>query len=257
MLRKLINLWGWFMAALALGVFWVGTSATEPIRTIAFNVGAVLLTIALISWPYEWHLKDAVRDELLRLVGIERSISAAGLAQIADESKIDWQSLLEAATVVRALLTDPLTWIEREWRHVLTAAGRRAVRVTVYLPSPDGPHLEKLARRVHLRPPHFGERVRASLERLESTWKEAAGAGRIRNNSSLKVAYYPEAADYTLIGVDSAAVVVVRGPIDSAPSDRNFAMVYKGDSGLPMQLFERQFGRLEDLPAAYANEVRE
>lgn len=223
---------------------------------VTSSVSSVVLSIALVSLVYEWLLRKTVTTQLLALVGIEKSLSAAGLQHLTDERELNWSELLTGGARFHILLIDPTVWVGREWRRVLDEARERAVRVTILLPNPDGSVLEKISERLHFSKEDFTGRLLSSQRTIEETWKQQALSEQTVLGSELKIIYYDNFPCYELIRCNDRRIIILGAAVRGREGQSGMAIVFAGPkASYPSHLFDDEIGSLQEDAAAYHNRV--
>jgi hypothetical protein len=241
------------LIALIAAAAWLTSVAQTAVTSVASSV----LTVGLITLVYDGYLRRSFTTELLRLVGLQSNLAAAGVEEIVQEPDLRWNELLAHSTRYRILLLDPTTWIDREWPHVIASGRSRKIDVEVYLADPDGASLERLAENVSLLLGELQQRLTTAQRVLEDSWTTAARSDPpIQSGCKLTVRLYDRIPGFMMALADDHAVVITGGALGRHPGENALALRFeRANSQLSDHWFEEQVARLEALAPSYVNAV--
>lgn len=104
----------WFLSAICFGLggifFWLFGGL--DFAGIGQSFGATLISIGAIVVIYELIMRRQLQEELLKLVGVERSVWEHKLVSVGKSSTVDWRVFLHSKSDIRLVLLHPSQWIE-------------------------------------------------------------------------------------------------------------------------------------------------
>jgi len=229
----------------------------DPLDTVAVNFAAVFLSIGAVTLVYDIFLRGQFASDLLDLVQLKHSLAEAGLEDISTETAVPWHEILDVATRFRFLLVDPSAWIERDWNVVLGAGRKREIHVHVYLPDPDGPLFDSLARHVGLDMATYKSTIDRAVQQVELSWKNARDtAPHLIQGSSVDVVLIRDFPAYSLAILDERAVLLLGGSLGRNPGEAAVALRFRmRQKEFPWTWLTDQVRVIEDrnYPAIYSN----
>ena len=240
------------LAALSVAA---GMSSGVPTATIT-SVASTTLTLGLAGLVYELLLRESVTAETIDLIGLDQAIQTSGLKELKSGSSQDWKELIRATDAVTILLINPITWVQREWYHVLDSARTSATAVSIYMPNPNGPSSKIIAARLGHTEDSFGSQVTSSRQLLEDGWKAAKlETPPLQKGSKLQLYYYDAVPGYEIVVMDEVVAIVIPACLEKEAADDSLALVFQRKPGVfPARWFLKQIERL-DLPSEFVNEV--
>ncbi len=114
-------------------------------QSIFYNLASSVLSIALISFVYEFRLRRTVETELLRLVGIEKSLAAHNLVAAGRAASVPWDHILVGASRFRILMAEPGSWVRTNWDTMTSGVTERPLTIELFFPKHDGRRLPLIA----------------------------------------------------------------------------------------------------------------
>ncbi len=226
--------------------------------SVAYSVSSAVLSIGLISFLYEFRLRQAVEDELLRLVGIQGSLSTNQIVAAGDSGGIDWGSIIDPAAQFHVLLAQPGVWVQSNWSRVVRVGRDRKIAVDLFLPNPDGPCLSALAAYLGLPDQELKLDITRAKSVAEDGWKIAHDNRQLREGSRLKIAFFDNIPAHSVVQADRRCVLFFASATGRQPAETGFSMRFEGPENIyPISWIAEEFGRLEKGPAEYENTVRE
>jgi hypothetical protein len=156
----------------------VGVVVGEVLGTVIASLGAILITVAVLSVLYDAFLKDVLLGEVYTAIGIQKNIQAIDLRTVVEKNQLDLAEVLAGATEITVIPLDPESWSQSDWRHLIDCAISRATRIAVYLPNHDSPHIDALATRLGA----DRDELASHIADLPMSWDEA-GTKRDRQSS--------------------------------------------------------------------------
>jgi hypothetical protein len=162
-------------------------------------------------------------NELLELVGLEKVLHDAGIRSIANESDIDWRAVFEAGSRMAIVLTKPLSWVDREWGHVLAAAQNRKAAVEVFVPDPGAEGFGVLADQVGVTKEELASDIEQAEAAIGDQWRAHDDRRLLARGSTLEVYRYPATVAMSVVACDDRAWVIVpalvrRGIAEESPT---------------------------------------
>jgi hypothetical protein len=235
-----------------IGLIFVAKMSQGVPTTALVNILSVFLSLGIVGIVYDIFLRGSVLNETLDIVGIEESVTKVGLRNIQQGSPPDWKALSFSAQRIAILLTNPLTWVQSEWTHILEAATIRSVDVSVYIPRADGEHVEPLASRLGFKGPEFVAQLMSSKDFLERTWNAAKNSDSLKRDSIFSLKTYEGVAGYEIALFDDQAIIIVSDPLDRDFPVHSLVLEFAGMAGRP--LYDWLHGQLTKLDAGPTTE---
>ena len=193
---------GLLVVVISIILFWL-LEVLNPPLSVKTSIGGVIgiaLTGILASLITQIYLRATMTDELLALMGVERTLREAGLEGVTDSRHVDWDAFLDGTDELTCLLGDPDSWISREWDLVKELAQRRRLKVLVYAGKPDTVPVEDTALTDALEPsgPHT---------KLQTDWVDLVQTDRLAQGSILTVRLIPDLPRYSMFLAGQQAMV--------------------------------------------------
>jgi len=237
-----------FVLAGVIVLFVVAPHVRQSSRPTVFELGAVILSIGLISSAYEFYLRRAFTEELLDAVGLAHELKRVGIQQICTDAELDWTNLLENGTAYGLLLLEPTAWVAQEWPRVMAASRRRQTQIRIYLPDPGGDGMPALAARLALQPEALSQRIADAEQEFENAWKNARDSKRQPvKGSSLEIRYFPGVPAFSMTVIDDAIVFLVGPAVEREPADP--ILVFRFERQEATSIHEWASGQLSRLDA--------
>jgi hypothetical protein len=220
--------------------------------TALVNIFSVLLSLGIVGIVYDIFLRGSVLNETLEIVGIEESVANVGLHKIQQGSPPDWKLLCSGAQRISILLTNPLTWVESEWTHVLQTASIRALNVAVYIPRADGDDVESLASRLGFARSDFVSQLKSAKDFLETSWSTASKKGSLKKGSKFSLKTYQGVAGYEIGLFDDQAIMMISNSLDREFPAHSLVLEFAGMPARP--LHDWLHGQLDKLDSGPTTE---
>lgn len=192
-----------------LALLIAGALPPEPWGQLISGVASTTLTIGAVTVVYDVLFRAQFAAELLEVVGLEKALHDAGIRSISNEADIAWQAVFARVSTVDVVLTKPLSWVEREWQHVVAAAQTQKTRVTVYVPEPTAASFHILADQVALTSAELEAEVDAAQRAMVERWNDAETSNFLVKGSSLEVYRYPAMVAMSLVVCDDRSWLIV------------------------------------------------
>lgn len=206
------------------------------LRVFLLSVASAGFSIGGIGLLYETYLRRTQTQDVLALVRIEQSLSAAGIVGIERKPKIPWSAVFQSARGVVMIPADPIAWLNDEWVHVVDSDLGRGATVDLYLPRPDGPNAGELARRIGRDPATIHTQLTELLAQVEREWG-AYVAGRPNPKPALQIFTYDGVPGIGITRADRHCVLVVPGIFETNPAQNTFALLFRADDDSLMQMW--------------------
>lgn len=239
-----------------LGYWWGGSVNDARYQALVYSISSALLSIGVVGLAYELFLRRSVSEELLRLVGVERSVVQHSLTQIGRAGDLDWPSILEPATSIWILVADPGPWIRQHWQNLVRGGADRPIELELIMPDPSGSWIDGIASSRGLSSAELTTSIRQALRIVEENWKSATERGELHHGSSVSVRLVDRYPTSTVVWAGSALVVVSFRSTHHPTADGGLALVYTGRTPTyPMSSYIAELKELATAPAAWANTV--
>lgn len=244
----LVAMIGFLVAATLLNGVW---------RSLVYSFSSTVLPIGLISFLYEFRLRRTVETELLRLVGIERSLSSHHISSATDASRIDWGTILNEASHFRILLAEPGSWLQANWNLIVEGADERSIQVEFFFPNPEGAWFSQVADFYQVTTAYLAEDIERATRIVEDQWNIADEASALSRGSVLQVRYIDGFPSCSVIRADNTVVLTLFSSTSRPTTDSGFAVCFKGPkSAYPINRYEEELNRLSaDTPLQFEKEV--
>lgn len=190
----------------------VGDDLADPETIWSDLSGALastLLTAGIVSLLYEWQIREAVVDDIYRLVGLDAGIRQARLEKL-QIKRPDVLSFLSDTPRHLHIVVDVEKWHSEEWPLILHRCERVPMDLTIVLPAQDSP---SAAKRVGIEPKEHTERIRRVENSIESEWRSKATNGRLRPGSSVMVYDVLDCPPYEVRQTESYMWILLQPPI--------------------------------------------
>jgi hypothetical protein len=208
--------------------------------TLIAALGAIIITVALLSVLYDAYLKDVLLGEIYDAMGVAEYVRTLDFQQIARNDQLDVEALVRDTSHITALPLDPLTWMNTQWRILMDRAATSAVDIAVLLPSHDSPHIDVLAERFEVDSETLVKQIADLPDRLGRSWD---GKGQALAGSSFRVTLYDTVPTAGLLVTDQSMTIEVPPALSNAAGDRSaVALVFgrKGTSSLITTIVDDQ-----------------
>lgn len=169
----------WGIASAALGVVFLILSAVLTptwLAAVLATFGGSLFTIAVVSFFYDAIGRQALLDDLQKIVDSNMSVVKSGLQWIGESGEVELDKAVADAERVTFLPFDPISWERNVLSDVVRIARRRALQVTVILPEASEPILSMLAARLSRPADELQQELDGAITRLGDTWDAARPA---------------------------------------------------------------------------------
>jgi hypothetical protein len=210
----------------------IGVVVGEVLGTVVASLGAILITVAVLTVVYDAFLKDVLLGEIYTAIGVQKNIQALDLRMVVEKNQLDLTQALAGATEITAIPLDPETWSQSDWRHLLDSAAAKAIRIAVYLPNHDSPHIDGLAARLGKDRDELAAHIADLPDELAQSWDEKGLAIR---GSRLNVYLYGTVPLVGLLVTDQTITLEVPPALSHTPTDRRtVALVFGRQGWLPL-----------------------
>lgn len=241
-----------------LGFFVVEIWLADPWQSVLTAILSVSLSIGLIGLIWELTIRKSVSRELLRLVGIQRSVSKHHLRRLGDASRIDWPSVLEPASRIRVLMGNPRDWVQAHWGSILKGGRDHPLNIELVFPDPEGDCIEQVADFCDLEVHQLRESIDRVKRIVEDEWKQAVEAGRVIMGSHIAVRFGNIFPTYSIVRADASMIVTIFPSTVHPPADNGFYFQFFGQtSDYPINWFDKELRKLAEHIPAYENDVEE
>jgi len=231
-------------------------SVTTPALKSALSATTeTLLSIGALSLIYDLGLRRELHTELLKLVGIQRSISSNHVSGASRNADAPWPDLLTRKADYRCILVDPLLWTETNWQLIADSARQRKVHVSLVVPDPTAPYLNRFADFLGVSEQQASSSIQQAIELVESRWKDLSEQKRIITGSTIEVRHAVEMPSYSIVIADQSAIMSHFSVAGKRGSDLGFSVIFDGPlDSFPMNWLARQV-ETNSGAIAYSNEV--
>lgn len=243
--------------AAGLGFLIAATLLAGVWQTLMYSISSTVLSIGLISFLYELWLRRTVEAELLRLVGIERSLASHHLLSARDASRIDWNTMLVEASNFRILLAEPGGWVNTNWSSIVEGGRDRPIHVELFFPDPEGERFSHVADFYDVSEVYLAEDIERASRIAEDQWKIASGIGALSPGSKLQVRRINAFPSCSVVRADNKVTITYFSSTSRPSTDSGFALTFGGSSSAyPIKGYDEELDRLSSgNPSYYENEV--
>ena len=227
---------------------------TSPVTVAVAQIASTVLAIGLITVLYDAVLRQSFTQELLQLVRVASALRSAGVQDVNDELRLDWQSILDGGSSFHIVLIEPTAWLERGWHHILEAARSRKVTVDICVPRADGASGPAIAQQLKMSLDEYYARVKGAVESISDSWTHADPA--LYKGSSVNVYSFDGLPSHSLIVADERVVLLTHACFGKVPLEGALAISFDGQPrSYPTNWFISQAKQLADLDPIYSNRV--
>ncbi|WP_189453116.1 hypothetical protein [Cognatilysobacter bugurensis] len=203
---------GALIVAISIAGLWLATERSGTGQAVIASISSALLSIGSLSLVYELAMRQQIHDELVELVGVERSAARARLRQIGASEQFQWLEALQNAQNIRVVLSNPEPWISNVISPIVDAAVRRKINVHILVPSSSGAMTESVASLHGVPDADFRASIDRAAGRAEATWRNR---NNIASGSSIRIAAFDSVCVSTLALLDKVAVIISYKPCGS------------------------------------------
>lgn len=201
------GLWGWAYAAL-------------------MNVAAVLFGLAVVSFAWEFFVRQAHGEDLRHHLRLGASVAQSGLQEVGSRSRVNWPELLATANTI-TVLTDGPEWLEKNMHALRDLARTRALTVVVAVPKTTGGFLSRRAALRGVAVDRLSDPIRYSAERAARLWRDAISTGGLRGGSRLSIVEHDWDLGYEVVAIDEVTIVTLAAPGDVEDIEDRLIFEYK------------------------------
>jgi hypothetical protein len=242
---------------ISIAGFVLGGFVPSAWQTIVYSISSTLLAIGLISFIYEIAMRRAIGRELLRLVGIERSIASTGLRRTVEASNIDWQAIIGNSHVFEIILIDPTNWVQSHWAKVMAAGKDHRIVVDIFLPNTEGETFPRIATYLGVSPEEFKISVNRAKTVIEESWKMADSTQALQIGSKISIRQFDGFPTYSIIKVDQLTVIILCSCTKRSLAENGFSLIFEGEKNdYPTNWFSLEIDSLKNNASVYENETR-
>jgi hypothetical protein len=217
-----------------------------------------MVSIGALALLYEISLRRSVYREMMKLVGVQRSVINGQLAALGKSRDIAWTKILSDRSLYRVMLADPTSWIEQNFHLMLESGSRRAIEAEVYLPDPTQPYFGDLAVSLGRDPGAFKTSVEDAANNLARLWNTESATGRLKGKSKITIRWILSRPLHSLVLADQRTVLLLTGATGRDGAESDFAYVYAGDRDqYPSKWFSEQVDRQRNANINFVNEVEQ
>jgi hypothetical protein len=161
---------------------------------------------------------------------------------------LDWPALLDSAAKVTVLTHSP-EWLDRNLYTLRDIAVRRAIEVTIALPSKSGSFVAQIASQKGSTVTRIWEGLQDGIDRAATLWREAkSGNPGLHAGSRLSIVEHDYVLGYEVVTIDQTTIVTMAAPGDSAEIRERVAFVYEQERDeYPTNLFTAHIVALDTM----------
>ena len=248
---------GLLLTLLAIIGLWVGGEIEqERWRGLILSISSALLSIGVVGVMYDLLLRRTVSAELLRLVGIEKSIVSHQLEWVGGAGSLDWAEILGPASKVQVLMANPGSWVQQHIASLMRGARERAIAIELIFPDPDGDWLEKIASFENLSSQELRDSITRALTIVESHWSIASDRNELSPGCEVAVRYVDRFPTYNLVRADEVLALMLFQSTSHPLGDNGFAIRFRGAAArYPIDWYHRHLEELMKAPPQFTNRV--
>jgi hypothetical protein len=217
--------------ASVVSIFIVESNWTDPAKSIANNVLAAVLSVALVSLIADVYFKTRFAQGFAELVGLRDDVWGAGLQRLELRGRADWVWVLQDARRISLVLVDPQPWASENWRYLQGQAELRQVEIGIGFVAPGSSACGELEGRL-------GRAMAATIaegeEFLRGRWLDRQQSGYLHPKSRIGTFELPYAPAYSAAVVHRVdghrRAVVELGGSSSTPLGTDMVLLVMDDS---------------------------
>lgn len=200
----------------------------DVVGTVIASLGTILITVGLLSVLYDAYLKDVLLEEIYDAMEIQQNVHSIDLREVVRKDRADLSSLLSGAEEIKVLPLDPGSWSHQEWNRVVEYAVAGVVRVKVFLPNHDSPHVDVLAQRFGVQKDELSQQIARLPDELARSWdqKKASDLG-----STLEIYLYGTVPAAGILLTSRGAMIEIPPALGYAATDRTALAMMLGSGG--------------------------
>jgi hypothetical protein len=232
------------VAALVIGLgglalIWRATGDASSAGAVGREVGAVLLTTAVLLGAYEPYLRKQIIKDVFRAADLREDMAAVGLANVGIGAP-SWEGYMADKTQIILLPDNPVTWINSGiWSAILARA--RAARIDVQLYLPDWTSQKTVAALAQRLGEADQTRLQQSLETNHSAavslWRVPTEGLSLHRGSKLSPHLYNGVPGNGIVIADRSAVVMIPGSYNSDPAERPVVLTFELETSHETELW--------------------
>jgi hypothetical protein len=209
------------------------------------------LAIAAISLIFETLLRESYATALRRYLRLSATLVRSGLQDIRRDPELDWKAIIEPASTITALVRDPSQWLIPSLSHIIVAAQKRTVTVTIGLPDTDSPQLKAIADTIGLSGPALTANVQTALKTIENQWQ--AQKTHLKPGSTIRVVAYDGIPLTELLTADDVTVCLICQALQHPVGEWQIATVFdQRQDQYPSDVLRRPLADLSALNELWA-----
>ncbi|WP_131800276.1 hypothetical protein [Methylobacterium indicum] len=226
------------------------------IQNTALALTTTLISTGALSLLFDIALRRNVYQEMIRLVGINRSVIEQHFFMGGPSNNIDWPQLLNSKSEINLLLVDPNSWIDQHLSRILENGRRQRVSITFLLPDPTALYIDELANSLGVGKETLERTINEALNRIERSWNALKNENSIVSQSELTIRFLEKRPLYSIVLSDDVTVITMTGVSGRIGADADYSYVHRGDrSSFPSSWFRSQLKRMDELPIRFQNKV--
>lgn len=219
------------------------------------GLASTLLTAGIVSLLYEWQIREAVANDLFRLVGLDSGIREARLAKLSVR-RPDASGFLSDGPKHLHVVVDVEKWFSEEWPRVLVRAEQGPMDLVVVLPAQNS---ETAAHRLGIDPREHTDRTIRVENSIEKEWKRETSEGRMHPGSSLVVYDVKDCPPYEVRRTQAGLWLLLQPPLGKrlAPP-KELVMNFTLESGsIGADILDELVRNIENLNLVWSVKVDE
>ncbi len=239
------------------GVYLSQTYLVGSWSIIVNSISSTVVSLGLLSIIFEVVMRRYMQREILRLVGIERVISANNMLDAGKASDLNWKEILSDRSAFSVLMMDPESWIADNWHHIEANGRSRVLSLEFFVPDPESDEIRNISKIISKDESLVRKSIEQAIRDIENRWSMARRAGNIKRGSSITIKILEEIQKYFICICDSTAVASLYSSVGHFPKEKNFYIVVKGrDDTYPYSWFSNQIETCRSNVVQYENEAQ-
>ncbi|WP_137930158.1 hypothetical protein [Mesorhizobium comanense] len=224
---------------------------------IGAALASAVISIGIISIVFDLILRRQLQRELLKLVGIESSISANQVIDVGPNADLSWKELLTEKGSYRLMMLDPENWISDNW-HIIAQAGKsKIVNIEILIPDPDKDYINQLSLAVARDVELLRKSITQAATDIEAKWNISRKKNELKAGSKVSIKYLDEIPKYMICIIDGTIVVVLNTAVGHIPKEKSFYTIFSGNmQSYPSNWFLEQFDTCLVSGTHFENEVQ-
>jgi hypothetical protein len=213
-----------------------------------------VLALSAISLIFEVFLRESYAKALRRYLRLGAALVRSGLQDIRRNPDIEWKAIIEPASTIRVLVRDPSVWLIPSLAHIIVAAEKRTVNVTIGFPDPTGEALPAIAQTVGLDASTLKGNIETAVKSIQNQWQ--AQRPHLKHGSQIRVVAYDGIPLNEVLVADDVTVCLVAQALRHPVGEWQVASVFEQRDGqYPSNVLRQALVDFDELNELWAGDV--